>query len=231
MASRKDGKLRDAARARYGWTIRRIDGVGSISASGLLVLEALLDGEAHRLDEANRHTVTALERRDWIVGVEFPDGVRHCITGRGRTACRAFLMPVKKYRYDGICPACEDNPKVAGHDYCAHCWREYDRARSARGIHREGPCPRCGENLRATGRVYCRECAAVLSREYYRRQHGPLKVRRDGICPRCNTRPRVHPPGKARRAYCRVCERQIAREHQQKRRAAIDEWRANNGGD
>lgn len=231
MKSRKDAEVREAARRRYGWTRRRIDGVGEISASGLLVLELLMDGEAHRLDEANRMTVTALERRDWIVRVKFPDGDRYSITGRGRQACRAFLMPVKKYRTDGVCPQCGKEPKAAGQDYCAGCWQEYQQARYARGIRREGPCPRCGERARVDGKVYCRSCAADLAREYYRRKHGPLRVRKDGVCPRCNERPRVEPPGKARRSYCRVCERLIAREHQRRRRAEIDEWRANHGGD
>lgn len=178
------------------------------------------------LDGLRGTTITALIQRDWIVQSKGLDGIRYRITYRGLKEMKIYELPVKEYRYDGICPECGQRPRGKW-GYCQQCSREQGRREYAlfgRRRSDDAICPQCRErplHRCSTGRIkaYCTECLRVKRREYKRRKYDRLLARIKAgehlPCPKCGE-PR-HYTKNVVYDLCTGCYYEYQRQYRQRR--------------
>lgn len=164
----------------------------------------------------SRRTIRTLIKRDWIIESHGLDGIRYKITGRGAEALHVYQEPPRR-RLDGICPHCNERPRVGNLGYCLECHRdiqnEYYRT-NGRTIDPDTAipiCPRCKKRPRhvyPSGHIiaYCSHCRKVLRRKERRRKHKRrLALILNGTPPICLvpgcTEP-VHHSGRTTYDYC-----------------------------
>lgn len=156
-----------------------------MSARMLDALTVMRESEAndHPFVRLDLHHVTrrALLERDWALESPGDDGLRYRITGRGRTALKAY--EVRTHRTDGICPRCNERPRAVSrtgrlYKHCYPCHREMANLRYHEGgsqYREDRPCSDCGEKPRyrspnGTMSTYCADCknqrTAALKRKY-----------------------------------------------------------------
>jgi hypothetical protein len=165
---------------------RKLDGLPLMTEPMIQALTRLRAVEADGypfadLSDFHHMTRYALRMRDWIIESHGLDGVRHRITGRGKTALKAY--EVRTHRTDDLCPACGEKPRAVsknGHKYpyCRDCHNAQGNARyhaGGRKYRKHSMCADCGEKPRyvspnGTESAYCAECknhrTMILKREY-----------------------------------------------------------------
>lgn len=171
------------------WQWRTIEGYDPMSAIQYRALQQLNQQDAQGyiwmpLPSVNGNTINALLRKDWIVRSHpkhTPSASVYRLTSRGAKALAIYSTPTEcsTYRTDGICPQCEQVPRVPALKYCRACYNENKRKMYHRlkrkdgwGRNKGGICPDCNERERhttasGTTYAYCQPCKRRRQREYY----------------------------------------------------------------